>query len=257
MTRAVVLLCAGRGSRMQPLTLDAPKCMLEVGGKAVIDHLLDAILARTDGEVVAVTGFAAERVSAHLAARHGGRIATAHNARYEQDVNILSVDIGVEALRHPERGYLVVETDLLLDAAAWDRIFAASAGPDSFWLCRDYYGEHLTGGIVHADADGRIDAIEYRPRYDAVYAGWPKMVGMLGVGPGQVAEDRRSRRAAIAESIAQYYLAPWRAQLASLPCRTLQIDDCFARSFNTADDFERIARQYLALADAARLPAHA
>ena len=246
--RAVVLLCAGRGTRMHPLTLDAPKCMLEVGDRKVIDHLLDAILARSDGEIVAVTGFGADAVRDHLASRYGDRVGTAHNPRYEEDVNILSVETGVAALRHPERGYIVVETDLLLDASAWDRVFAQAAGPDAFWLCRGRYAENLTGGIVHAGTDGWIDAVEYRPAYDAAYAGWPKMVGILGVGPGQVAADRETRRQAMAVSIAQYYLVPWRDHLPQLPCRVLQIDDCFAHSFNTVADYERIARQYTALA---------
>ncbi len=243
--RAIILLCAGRGTRMQPLTKHVPKCLLSIDGRPILDYLIDAVLARSEGEVVAVTGFAADRLRQHLAHRYGTRVAPAHNARFEEDINILSVETGVAALHNPERGYLVVETDLLLEDFAWDQVFAANAGSESFWVCKDYYSDTLTGGIVHADAQGWIDAVEYRPNYDARYQGWPKMVGLLSVAPDQVLADRRYRQIAITKTVCQYYLMPWRQHLSDLPCKVLQIDNCFAQSFNTVEDFTRAANRYI------------
>jgi MurNAc alpha-1-phosphate uridylyltransferase len=40
-TKAVMLFAAGFGTRMQPLTLDRPKPMIEVAGKPLIGHALD------------------------------------------------------------------------------------------------------------------------------------------------------------------------------------------------------------------------
>lgn len=37
------LLCAGFGTRMQPLTRETPKSLLSVGGRPFLDHLVDAI----------------------------------------------------------------------------------------------------------------------------------------------------------------------------------------------------------------------
>lgn len=39
-----ILLCAGFATRMEPLTKDLPKALLDVGGKPVIDHLIAQIL---------------------------------------------------------------------------------------------------------------------------------------------------------------------------------------------------------------------
>jgi NDP-sugar pyrophosphorylase family protein len=39
-----ILLCAGFATRMTPLTKDFPKALLPVGGKPVIDHLIDQFL---------------------------------------------------------------------------------------------------------------------------------------------------------------------------------------------------------------------
>ena len=38
-----IILSAGRGSRLLPLTSNMPKCLIEVGGRAILDHQLDAL----------------------------------------------------------------------------------------------------------------------------------------------------------------------------------------------------------------------
>lgn len=247
---SVILLAAGRGSRMQALSGDLPKCMLEVGGQRVLDWILDALVARGAGDLIVVTGYGQERVQAAIAQRHGSRVVCVSNARYQDDVNILSVDLGVAALPHPERGYLVVETDLLLDDGAWDRLFLGVAEGYSFWACHGVYSSALTGGIVQAGADLAISAVDYQPIYDSRYDGWLKMVGLLYVGPGEVAAHRRLSHDMVAENIARYYMVPWVQAIEALPCRALPLDGCFVSSFNTADEFLRARDGFLSGTDA-------
>ncbi|WP_438851319.1 N-acetylmuramate alpha-1-phosphate uridylyltransferase MurU [Brevundimonas nasdae] len=67
-TKAMVL-AAGLGTRMRPLTNDRPKALVEVQGRALIDHVLDRLAdAGVTGAVVNVHWFA-ERLEQHLAAR--------------------------------------------------------------------------------------------------------------------------------------------------------------------------------------------
>ena len=70
--KTAMVLAAGLGTRMRPLTDDRPKALVEVGGKALIDHVLDRLGdAGVERAVVNVHWFA-ERLEAHLAARTGG-----------------------------------------------------------------------------------------------------------------------------------------------------------------------------------------
>lgn len=67
--RTAMVLAAGIGSRMRPLTNDRPKALVEVGGKALIDHVLDRLAeAGVETAIVNVHHFA-DMMEAHLAKR--------------------------------------------------------------------------------------------------------------------------------------------------------------------------------------------
>lgn len=66
---ALMLFAAGLGTRMAPLTADRPKPLIQVAGRALIDHALDLVLGAQIGRVVANVHYRADQVIAHLAGR--------------------------------------------------------------------------------------------------------------------------------------------------------------------------------------------
>lgn len=62
-----VILSAGIGSRLLPLTREIPKCLVEVGGRSILDHQLDALHVAGVGEAVIVGGYRYRQIGAHLA----------------------------------------------------------------------------------------------------------------------------------------------------------------------------------------------
>ena len=69
--KVAMVLAAGLGTRMRPLTNDRPKALVEVAGKALIDHMLDRLAAAgVETAVVNVHAFA-DRLEEHLKARQG------------------------------------------------------------------------------------------------------------------------------------------------------------------------------------------
>lgn len=67
--KTAMVLAAGLGTRMRPLTNDRPKALVEVAGRALIDHVLDRLAeAGVEKAVVNVHWFA-DRLETHLKAR--------------------------------------------------------------------------------------------------------------------------------------------------------------------------------------------
>lgn len=84
-----VILSAGKGSRLLPLTADRPKCLIELSGQSLLEWQLDALQGSGVSEVVVVTGFRDDLVDAVAARRAGVR--TLFNPFYHVADNLGSV----------------------------------------------------------------------------------------------------------------------------------------------------------------------
>ena len=67
-----MIMAAGLGKRMRPLTATRPKPLIEVGGKALLDHVLEKLRAAGVRKVVVNVHYLADALEAHLASRAHG-----------------------------------------------------------------------------------------------------------------------------------------------------------------------------------------
>ena len=58
----VIILAAGKGTRLMPLTSDKPKCMVELNGKALIEYQLDLFAKFNVSDTNVVTGYLEEKI---------------------------------------------------------------------------------------------------------------------------------------------------------------------------------------------------
>ena len=66
-----MVLAAGFGERMRPLTLRMPKPLVQLAGKPLIDHVLDRLAAAGVKTAIVNVHYLPEQIEAHLAARQG------------------------------------------------------------------------------------------------------------------------------------------------------------------------------------------
>jgi choline kinase len=125
-----MLLAAGPGSRLAPLTDALPKTLLPVAdGRPILDVTLANLKHVGIDEVVVVVGFAAEAIRAEqraLERRHGIRLELVHNPRAEIWNNAYSLWCAREAFAE---GVLLVNGDTVHPAVVEERLLAAR-GPE-------------------------------------------------------------------------------------------------------------------------------
>ena len=67
-----MIMAAGLGKRMRPLTATKPKPLIEVAGQSLLDHVLERLKAAGVKKVVVNVHYLADAVEAHLATRSHG-----------------------------------------------------------------------------------------------------------------------------------------------------------------------------------------
>jgi N-acetyl-alpha-D-muramate 1-phosphate uridylyltransferase len=67
-----MIMAAGLGKRMRPLTATRPKPLIEVGGKALLDHVLEKLRTAGVTKVVVNVHYLPEALEAHLMSRNHG-----------------------------------------------------------------------------------------------------------------------------------------------------------------------------------------
>ena len=67
-----VVLAAGEGTRLRPLTEDKPKAMVEVAGEPLLTHCFDQLLALGADELIVVVGYLKERIISHYGDSYEG-----------------------------------------------------------------------------------------------------------------------------------------------------------------------------------------
>ncbi|GGZ23365.1 N-acetylmuramate alpha-1-phosphate uridylyltransferase MurU [Asticcacaulis endophyticus] len=155
-----LMLAAGLGTRMRPLTNDRSKALVEVGGKALIDHMIDRLIAAGFTRCVVNVHYFADRLEAHL--------------RQRTDVEIVISDEREKLLE--TGGGLKKARPLLGD----EPIFVANI--DSVWI-EDDDGAAMADMVARWDPE-RMDAI-------LMLAPMQRSSGFDGAGDFTLSDDGR------------------------------------------------------------------
>ncbi|MEM6834957.1 MAG: NTP transferase domain-containing protein [Sphingomonadales bacterium] len=119
----VIILSAGRGSRLLPLTENIPKCLLDVNGRCVLDRQVRLLDSRGLGPIKIVTGFQSHLVDQELAAFQAEGIDAQSNFNpfYQVADNLASCWMARE---HMDGPFILLNGDTLLSEGALDKVLA-------------------------------------------------------------------------------------------------------------------------------------
>jgi choline kinase len=126
-TKAIIL-AAGVGSRLRPLTNDRPKCLLEVGGRTLLDRQVQTLARLGVTDFVAVVGYYGDLIRRHL----GYRARYIDNERYERTNSLYSLWLARDEL---VSAALILNSDVLAAPTLFARLLN-SAAPDAILVER-------------------------------------------------------------------------------------------------------------------------
>jgi choline kinase len=126
-TRAIIL-AAGVGSRLRPLTDELPKCLLDVGGQTLLDRQVQTLARFGVTDVIAVVGYCGDLIRRHL----GDRARYIDNAIYERTNSLYSLWL---ARRELDSGALILNSDVLAAPPLFERLLRSPA-PDAILVER-------------------------------------------------------------------------------------------------------------------------
>ena len=116
-----VILAAGMAKRLRPLTDTKPKCLLEVGGKTLLQRTVDAMQSAGATQFLVVTGYKAEMIREFIKLHYPNLcVQFLDNADYEHNNNIFSLWMAIQQLHGQE--VLLMDSDILCDPEAVRRV---------------------------------------------------------------------------------------------------------------------------------------
>jgi len=103
-----IILAAGRGTRLKPLTNKRPKCFVEVNGKPIIEYQIESLIEAGISDIFIVAGYMHEKVSKYLSSKYSIII----NEKYDITNSMYSLWLAKDYLIRSE--FLLLNGDVVL-----------------------------------------------------------------------------------------------------------------------------------------------
>ena len=159
----VVILCGGRGTRLQEKTVDIPKPLVEIGGQPIVWHVIKLYAQQGFRNFLLLTGYKGELIERFAA-----------ECEWPDSVNVECVDTGIDT----QTGGRIHRVADRLRGGTFHATYADGvADVDLSALC-DFHEQHhglatmtvvrpeLQFGVTVIDDDGVVSGFQEKPRSD-------------------------------------------------------------------------------------------
>jgi choline kinase len=116
----VVILAAGQGTRLRPLTDERPKCLVELLGKSLLSRQIEVLESRSVTDIHVVTGYLSEQIS-------GLGLVTTYNEEYLSTNMVASLFCAIEYIRSCTEDLLIAYGDIVYCSKNLDAILQSDA----------------------------------------------------------------------------------------------------------------------------------
>ena len=110
-----IILAAGYGNRMRPLTDNEHKTLLKINNITIIDNIIDSLVTNSINKVVIVTGYRADELKNYLLDNYNDvNFQFVHNKDFRTTNNIFSLSLAFKKIEI-DSDIILIESDLIYD----------------------------------------------------------------------------------------------------------------------------------------------
>jgi histidinol-phosphate/aromatic aminotransferase/cobyric acid decarboxylase-like protein/choline kinase len=146
-----IILAAGYGNRMRPLTDSQHKTLLNIGNRTIIERIIDGLVENGIRSIIVGLGYRAEQLTAFLNERYGKvcEFTFVINERYRETNNIYSLSLIFEKSVIDD-DVILIESDLVYEPAVIEKVIRSEY---SNVALVDRYRSGMDGTVVSLDGD--------------------------------------------------------------------------------------------------------
>lgn len=157
---SAILMAGGKGERLRPMTLDTPKPLLEIAGKAIIDYNIEALAACGIDDISVATRYLADKIATHFAKPVAGV-----NVKCVVEDSPLGTIGAATLIRHAPGGTTIVMNSDLLTTISYEEMFLRHRSTDAdVTVAVIPYQVSVPFAILTTDGE-RVTGLEEKPSY--------------------------------------------------------------------------------------------
>jgi choline kinase len=147
-----VILAAGAGSRLKPLTDHIPKCLLKAGNKSILEMAIENILATGNSEIIIVTGYLENKIREFILEKFPGTTVTfIHNSLFTSTNNIYSLWLAKDEVIGDDM--MMMDSDIIFDKLIITELLMSGYKNCLALKRHEVHDEEIK---VKTDAEGRV-----------------------------------------------------------------------------------------------------
>ena len=233
----VVILAAGKGSRMGEITSNNHKSLLPINeNDSFLTHLLHQLNEYQLSKVVVITGYLSSLIEG-IVKDYQLNIEVVKNNLYDKDTNIYSMKLALDSLSDKEP-IVIFEADTYIDELALRRIMNESESDKSIWFTKGAFHSSQYGGILKDNENNEVIDVRIVPEYKDHFEGYKKLLGIQTIGSDEIDYYKKLVNEYSKKTLAQYYLIPWIENLENLPCFSDDLSNFMIESVNNAEEYK-------------------
>ncbi|MFB6267934.1 MAG: bifunctional sugar-1-phosphate nucleotidylyltransferase/acetyltransferase [Halodesulfurarchaeum sp.] len=160
-----VILAAGAGRRLEPLTNVRPKPMIPLANRPLLDHVVEAVVEAGLDEVVIVVGHKRDRIQSHFGDGDDWGIDITYAVQEKQ---LGTGDAVLTAEEHIGDDFLVLNGDRIIDPSLLERVVAERRSDGENLMAVTHVAEPELYGVVDLDGESYVTDIQEKPPEPAI-----------------------------------------------------------------------------------------